>query len=63
MKLEELMMREDSKLAGTCSKSAGTNLTKKNEIPIKIPELKRSVTVICVEFYGIPTVFPNQGVE
>ncbi len=27
IKLEELMMREDFKLAATCSKSAGTNLT------------------------------------
>jgi hypothetical protein len=34
---------------------------RKNEIPMKIPELKMSRIGIIVEFHGIPTKFPNQG--
>ncbi len=34
---------------------------RKNEIPIKIPEFKRSVIGLIVEFRGIPNGFPNQA--
>jgi hypothetical protein len=35
---------------------------RKNEIPMKTPELKRSGIRIIAEFRGIPTGFPNQSV-
>jgi hypothetical protein len=51
MKSEELMAREDSKLAGMCSKLAGTSFTiRKNEILMKFLELKRSRIGIILEF-------------
>jgi hypothetical protein len=34
---------------------------RENEIPIKIPELKRSGIGLIAEFRGIPNGFPNQG--
>jgi hypothetical protein len=34
---------------------------RKNKIPIKIPEFKRSGIGIIAEFHGILSGFPNQG--
>jgi hypothetical protein len=33
---------------------------RKNKIPMKIPELKRSKIGLIAEFLGIPNGFPNQ---
>jgi hypothetical protein len=36
---------------------------RKNKIPMKIPESKRSEVGIIAEFCGIPNRFPNLGVK
>jgi hypothetical protein len=61
MKLEELMVGEDSEPEGTCSELARIHFTRKNKIPMKIPEFKRSRIGIIAEFRGIPSGFPNQA--
>jgi hypothetical protein len=61
MKLEELMVGEDSKPEETCSKLVGTHFTvRKTKIPMKIPEFKRSGIGLISEICGIPNGFPNQ---
>jgi hypothetical protein len=55
------MAGEDSEPEETCSELAGTHFTiKKNKIPMKILEFKRSGIRIIVEFRGILNGFPNQ---
>jgi hypothetical protein len=36
---------------------------RKNKIPMKIPEFKRSGIGLIMEFRGIPNGFPNQGAQ
>jgi hypothetical protein len=58
------MAIEDSELAGSRNVfQIGRNkfYDWKNEIPIKIPELKRSGIRIIVDFCRTPTRFPNQA--
>jgi hypothetical protein len=60
MKSEELMAGEDSEPEKTWSELAGTHFyNRKNKIPLKIPESKRSEIRIIAEFHGIPNGFPN----
>jgi hypothetical protein len=60
MKLEELMAGEDSKPEEMCSELAGnTFYDRKNKIPMKILEFKRSGIGLIAEFRGIPDGFPN----
>ncbi len=59
MKLEELMAGKDSDWQEHVLKW-WIFYDQKNEIPMKIPELKRSGIGIIVESHRIPTGFPNQ---
>jgi hypothetical protein len=62
MELEESMVGEDSEPEGMCSKFGGnTFYNRKNKIPMKILEFKRSKIGLIAEFSGIPNGFPNQG--
>jgi hypothetical protein len=61
MKLEELMAGQDSEPAGTCYELEGTNfMIRKIEIPMMIPEFKRSGIRIIAEFCRVPSGFLKQ---
>jgi hypothetical protein len=63
MKSEELMAGEDSeRTRGNVFRIGGnTFYDRKNKIPMKNPEFKRSGIGIIAEFRGIPNGFPNQA--
>jgi hypothetical protein len=61
MKLEELMAGEDSEPAVMLRIGRNTFYDQKIEIPMKIPEFKRSGIGIVMEFSGIPSKFPTQA--
>jgi hypothetical protein len=56
------MAEEDSELKKNEFRIGGnTFYDRKNKIPMKIPESKRSEIGIIAEFRGIPNGFPNLG--
>jgi hypothetical protein len=60
MKSEQLMAGEDSEPEKNEFRIGGnTFYDRKNKIPMKIPESKRSKIEIIAEFCGIPNGFPN----